>query len=228
MTLNARTAILDRLRQGQANQNTPAQRDELPPLAELPEAQWRDRFVELLTANHADVRLLPASDAGQDWKSAVKQVLVDYQVQRLALGTSQGANALQASLLADDSSVALTVADNPLDHRDSAQLDRLFAETQAGFTTTVAGLAETGSLVLETGPEEPRQLSLVPPLHIALVFESDLVANFQALVAQQRWREGMPTNLLLVSGPSKTADIQQTLAYGAHGPKELVVLLVTR
>jgi len=42
----------------------------------------------------------------------------------------------------------------------------------------------------------------------------------------QRWSDGMPTNALLVSGPSKTADIQVTLAYGAHGPKELVVLLL--
>jgi L-lactate dehydrogenase complex protein LldG len=40
------------------------------------------------------------------------------------------------------------------------------------------------------------------------------------------WQQGLPTNALLVSGPSKTADIQQTLAYGAHGPKELVVLLI--
>jgi len=65
-------------------------------------------------------------------------------------------------------------------------------------------------------------------LHIALVFEEDITASFQTLVEQRRWESGMPTNLLLVSGPSKTADIQQTLAYGAHGPKELVVLLATR
>ena len=42
----------------------------------------------------------------------------------------------------------------------------------------------------------------------------------------QGWAGGLPTNALLVSGPSKTADIQQTLAYGAHGPKELLVLIL--
>jgi L-lactate dehydrogenase complex protein LldG len=42
---------------------------------------------------------------------------------------------------------------------------------------------------------------------------------------KEGWSNGMPTNALLISGPSKTADIQQTLAYGAHGPRELVVLL---
>ena len=42
----------------------------------------------------------------------------------------------------------------------------------------------------------------------------------------QNWAAGMPTNALLISGPSKTADIEQTLAYGVHGPKELIVLII--
>lgn len=223
MTLEARNAIIGRLRSGLANQNAPSLRDELPPLPALEPDQWRNRFVELLQANHADVRLV---DGSQAWTEAVRQVLTDYGVKRLALGTSADAQTLQTQLSGTD--VALAVADAAIDHRDTAQLDQLFADTQAGFTRAAAALAESGSLVLETGPQEPRQLSLVPPLHIALVFEDDLIANFQALVEQRRWQGGMPTNLLLVSGPSKTADIQQTLAYGAHGPRELVVLLVRR
>ena len=43
---------------------------------------------------------------------------------------------------------------------------------------------------------------------------------------EQHWNAGMPSNALLISGPSKTADIEQTRAYGIHGPKELIVLLV--
>ena len=56
---------------------------------------------------------------------------------------------------------------------------------------------------------------------------AELVVNcvFDAMT-EARWAAGLPTNALLVSGPSKTADIQQTLAYGAHGPKELIVLMV--
>ena len=46
------------------------------------------------------------------------------------------------------------------------------------------------------------------------------------LMTAEGWANGLPTNALLISGPSKTADIQVTLAYGAHGPKELVVLLI--
>ena len=54
-----------------------------------------------------------------------------------------------------------------------------------------------------------------------------LRANFSAWVAEGMIPDVMPTNLLLISGPSKTADIQQTLAYGAHGPKSLIVLMLT-
>nr|WP_269808811.1 LUD domain-containing protein [Enterovibrio nigricans] len=82
-----------------------------------------------------------------------------------------------------------------------------------------------------TGESEPRSLSLVPPTHIAIIRESDIVSHFSELMTTPFWTSAgwdttPPTNLLLISGPSKTADIQQTLAYGAHGPKRLIVFLV--
>jgi L-lactate dehydrogenase complex protein LldG len=67
-------------------------------------------------------------------------------------------------------------------------------------------------------------MSLVPPLHIALLNASQIFDNLYQ--AQQYWPKPMPSNFLLISGPSKTADIEQVLAYGAHGPKDLIVLLV--
>jgi len=54
----------------------------------------------------------------------------------------------------------------------------------------------------------------------------DIADNLSGLIRAQGWAERMPTNVVLVSGPSKTADIEQTLAYGVHGPKELIVLVV--
>ncbi len=65
----------------------------------------------------------------------------------------------------------------------------------------------------------------MPPIHVALLRASELFATLREAMAAQDWRKGMPTNALLVSGPSKTADIEQTLAYGVHGPRELIVLV---
>ena len=104
--------------------------------------------------------------------------------------------------------------------------DELFFHTPASLTGTLGGIAATGSLVLWPSPQEPRLMSLVPPLHIALLNASEVRDNLFELMHAQRWTDGLPTNALLVSGPSKTADIQQTLAYGAHGPKELLVLVI--
>jgi L-lactate dehydrogenase complex protein LldG len=66
----------------------------------------------------------------------------------------------------------------------------------------------------------------VPPVHIVLLDAAKIHNTFFEAMTAESWQNGLPTNALLISGPSKTADIQQTLAYGAHGPKELIVLLM--
>lgn len=102
----------------------------------------------------------------------------------------------------------------------------LFQSVDAGFTTTVGGVAETGSLLLEPGPLEPRLLSLVPPIHLALLCASTIQDTLWSAVRALGWGQTPPPNALMISGPSKTADIEQTLAYGVHGPKRLIVILV--
>ena len=90
----------------------------------------------------------------------------------------------------------------------------------------VWAIAETGSLILWPSTDEPRLMSLVPPVHIALLKASEIHDNLYDMMVAQDWAAGLPTNVLLVSGPSKTADIEQVLAYGAHGPRELIVLVL--
>lgn len=97
----------------------------------------------------------------------------------------------------------------------------------AGITTTLGGIAETGSLILWPTQNEPRLLSLIPPIHLAVLYASEIHSTFSEAMRKGSWSSGMPTNALLVSGPSKTADIEQTLVYGVHGPKELVVFLIS-
>lgn len=105
--------------------------------------------------------------------------------------------------------------------------EELFYEVDAGLTSTLGGIAETGTLMLWSSPDEPRTLSLVPPIHIAILDTNKLYTTFAEAVQTQGWLEqGLPTNALLISGPSRSADIAQVLAYGVHGPRELVVVLV--
>lgn len=105
--------------------------------------------------------------------------------------------------------------------------EELFYGIDAAVTSSLGGIAETGSVILWPDAAEPRLMSLVPPVHFVVVDAAQIHATLDEAMRVQRWAEGMPTNALLISGPSKSADIEQTLAYGVHGPKELVVIVTT-
>jgi L-lactate dehydrogenase complex protein LldG len=154
-----------------------------------------------------------------DWPQAVRQALERHGCTRIAIGA---ASPLQPAL--DDALRGLDVRrfDRPIEQWKHA----LFGEVDAGVTAAAAGIADTGTLLLRPGADEPRTLSLVPPVHVAVLHASTLYASLTAALRALAPQADMPANLLLVSGPSKTADIQQTLAYGAHGPKALVVVVV--
>lgn len=100
-------------------------------------------------------------------------------------------------------------------------------ECDVGVTDVQAGVAETGSLVCVVGPGNGRGLSLVPPVHIALVRVSDLVADLIDLWAPHGPIDiGASSNTVLITGPSKTADIEGVLITGVHGPREVHILLI--
>jgi L-lactate dehydrogenase complex protein LldG len=113
----------------------------------------------------------------------------------------------------------------PYDRPVAQWRNELFDTIDASITGARSAIAETGSMVLWPDANEPRLMSLVPPIHFVLLDVATIHADMHSAFTKEGWASGMPTNALLISGPSKTADIQQTLAYGAHGPRELVVLL---
>jgi L-lactate dehydrogenase complex protein LldG len=154
-----------------------------------------------------------------DWPQAVRQALDQRGCSRVAIGA---ASPLQPRLDEALRGLATRRFDQPLEQWKA----ELFDTIDAGVTSTEAGIADTGTLVLRPGPHEPRTLSLVPSVHVAVLLASRLHASLPAAMRALAPEAEMPTNLLLVTGPSKTADIQQVLAYGAHGPRELVIVLV--
>jgi L-lactate dehydrogenase complex protein LldG len=156
-----------------------------------------------------------------EWPALLAQRIVDAGVRRIVVdaATPEG-RALRAALPANVEPVAF---DRPLEDWKA----ELFGTVDAGFTVARSGIAATGTLVLAPDADSPRTVSLVPPLHIALVYAHTLHADLHQALHAERWQDGMPTNLVLATGPSRTSDIQQTLAFGAHGPRWTWVVIVT-
>jgi L-lactate dehydrogenase complex protein LldG len=103
--------------------------------------------------------------------------------------------------------------------------ERVFT-IEAAITSSAGAIAETGALILWPTEKEPRLMSIVPPLHIAVLQADKIHNSLSEVIQKENWPAKMPTNVVLVSGPSKTADIEMTLAFGVHGPKELIVLIL--
>ncbi|WP_025110471.1 lactate utilization protein [Pseudomonas sp. H1h] len=174
---------------------------------------------KLMEAVHTEIHLT----TGADWPALLAQLLRDRQLPSLLIAptTPQGQRITQHWANNPDLP-ALKSYDRPMEEWKA----ELFNDTPASVTGTLGAIAATGSLILWPTREEPRLMSLVPPVHFALLKASEIRDNFYQVQQEFEWAQGMPTNALLVSGPSKTADIEQVLAYGAHGPKDLVVLIL--
>lgn len=212
----ARNNILQRLRQQQHLPCHFAERDYHSRFG-WDKAERVRRFTERMQAVRAEIHAVERSD----WLDVLVEICKTKGLNNLLLSPS---NAWGQAITAQAARFpALRHYDQPID--DWKQ--EMFYGIDAAFTGTLGGIAETGTLILWPDAEEPRQLSLVPPIHIALLDTDQLYSTFAEAIRDQGWVEkGLPTNALLVSGPSKSADIEQTLAYGVHGPKELVVILV--
>jgi len=95
-----------------------------------------------------------------------------------------------------------------------------------GLTGADAGLATTGSIVIATGPGRPRMASLLVPVHVAVLHVDRLVDDISTLLATRGELVAAGSNLVAITGPSRTADIEHTLSRGVHGPGEVHVILL--
>ena len=206
----ARESILARLRR--------KEREAAPP------APWRSRrafpdlaaqFDEALTAAGGEV--LRAGDL-DGALSALDGLLGELETQHAVANATSPLNAID--LPGRFQAVTWHLAD---DDGGGESWRAACAAAGVGLSSADAALAATGSLIISSGPGRSRLATLLPPVHVALVPALRLTADIFTWAAA---RQGdYPANLTLVSGPSKTADIEQTLAVGVHGPKRLVAIL---
>lgn len=222
-----RTAILDRIRRSLQTAHLPAAHATLPPRTvastSLDTTALIESFTRELTALRGNVHgpQTPAQaietviglvrDSGGDeilaWADEALPVPGLGEVMRRA----------------DFTILDPTVPVDP-DSRREKQLQLVRAS--AGVTGALAGLADTGSLVLTGGTARPRFASLLPPVHIALLSVADLFPTLPAFFAARPDLASASSNVVVITGPSRTADIELTPVYGVHGPKALHVILI--
>ncbi|MGD9309613.1 MAG: lactate utilization protein [Desulfosarcina sp.] len=214
---NARERILSRLH-ASGTQHTEVPEAQLPPPLVLGREAKIERLTELMSAIRTEIHIVEADR----WIDTLKALARERGWKHMLYGPkspigpaietawSSGANELPEL-------VAYTAPVETFKN-DLFQID-------VGVTSTRGGVADTGAVVLWPTEHEPRLMSLVPAVHVALLDADTIYNSLDEMMAAENWSNGMPTNALLISGPSKTADIEFTLVFGVHGPKELIVLI---
>jgi L-lactate utilization protein LutC len=109
---------------------------------------------------------------------------------------------------------------------DRAELRALCATVDVGITSADYALADTGSLVMLSSPQEARMISLLPPAHIAVVPRERILTGLDELFSILPDPAAQTSSMVLITGPSRTADIEQILVRGVHGPGLITVVIV--
>jgi L-lactate dehydrogenase complex protein LldG len=165
-----------------------------------------ERFCEELELLGGKVELSP------------RQELADHVLSLLQARGVERLLAWEAECLPDGLIMALQAGGIKIVHSPDAQ-------AQAGLTGALAGLANSGTLALTGGKGRPLSASLLPEIHLAILDSACLYASLESFLAEKTARQALcdAPAAVLISGPSRTADIEMTLTIGVHGPREVIV-----
>lgn len=125
-----------------------------------------------------------------------------------------------------DGGVSVSPSLNALHWPSDVHVGPATGKESASVITAMCAVAETGSVALDSGPDSPSTLNFLPENHIVVLHESQIVASLDDVWTQVRGLVSLPRAVNLVTGPSRTGDIEQTIELGAHGPRRMHVLLV--
>ena len=219
MSEQSRQRIFVRLAAGSQQASAPNVKPDPMPAKTYNQAEKIEKLKTLMEAMRTEVHVTDA----QNWIHKLEGILKTRQLKNLvyppetALGET-----LQSHWDKDTGDLPQLI---PYETEIENFKERLFS-IDAGITPVAGAIADPGALILWPSDQEPRLMSLVPSIHIAVLKADTIFSSFLEAMQEGKWATKMPTNVVLISGPSKTADIEMTLAFGVHGPRELIVLIV--
>jgi L-lactate dehydrogenase complex protein LldG len=219
MSEGSRDRIFSRLHAATRQPQAPVVQPPGLPIKTYSQMEKIKKLKTLMEAMRTEVHLTGA----KNWVNTVEDILKERDVKSLlyAPGTEIG-KALEHQWENAAGDLPQLI---PYEMEIEQLKERVF-NVDAGITSAAGAIAETGALILWPTEKEPRLMSIVPPLHIAVLQADKIHNSLSEVIQKENWPAKMPTNVVLVSGPSKTADIEMTLAFGVHGPKELIVLIL--
>lgn len=206
--MSSRDEILNRLRQ-QA-------RDDEPPPPWQSRRHFEEpaqRFVETLKANKGEAR---QASSLEEALSLLGDLLHEIGAQKVV--TDGHPLLVEAELPGRWPEIEWFVVGH-----SAGDLRAFAAEADVGISLATAALAETGTVVVATGPDASRLTGLLPPVHVVLTPAAHLTTDIFTWTALRP--DVLPSSVTLISGPSKTADIEQTMAVGVHGPGRFIAFL---
>lgn len=194
---------------------------ELPPMdeASMTGEQLVARFKELL---ESQTGVLKRASGREGVLSALAQVFAEEKITRAIASTDEVIAELDLPAWGAANGFTITTH---RDYPDRTAFKRgVFTEVDAGITGADFGFAESATLCLKAQPDRPRLASLAPLIHIAVLPMRNLVPTYEHML-RQVFGGAPPSQLIMITGPSMTADIQATPFKGMHGPRRLIVIL---
>jgi len=223
---NSREEILHTIRKrlkGVASEETTVERDfpseshEIQKLTKELRSNLETQFIDELTNVNTNVLEVNSKD---NIKDSLLNLIKEKELKSFSIWESEFLKEINLKEDLKEAGLKLITAKNK----------NRISKADIGITEVDYAIADTGTLVLLTNKNQPRSVSLLPPIHLAIVRAENLVRNindlFIILKSKLKDSEDITSCMTFITGPSRTADIELNLTLGVHGPKELIVVIV--
>lgn len=228
MTTGSREEILHRIRKGLGRGEGAGHADSEAPLPQnsgpssgADDKRCKDDLADIFAESLSGVNTSAYRASGRDGVlEFIKSFVNERRLESFSIWETEFLKSLDIRGSLEVAGLAVKSAENKAE----------IALSSVGITEADYAIADTGTLVLLSGPERPRGVSLIPPVHLAIVKKENIVSNigelFGILNKFYEDHKTTPASATFITGPSRTADIELNLTLGVHGPKELHVLIV--